>query len=293
MSLILWADSAGARKRASALDPDPRQAAVVCLDRVGFAYGPRAPAVVESVSFTAPAGAVTALVGRSGSGKSSLLHLIAGLARPATGTIAIDGVPVTGPNRRVVMMFQSPSLFPWLRVADNVALGLRFARTKRAETDRRVAAALSLVGLEAEASRAATALSGGQAQRAALARALVMQPEVLLLDEPFAALDLFTRLDLQRDVRAIARTLGITVLLVSHDIAEVARMADHARFLAGSPGRIVAETEVAPAAREGDAAAGRAEIARLTKLYEHTCLAPRDAAIEPPPHPAHLPAFAQ
>ena len=267
--------------------------AVVRLDRVGFAYGPRAPAVVEGVSFTAPAGAVTALVGRSGSGKSSLLHLIAGLARPTAGQIAIDGAPVAGPSRRVVMMFQSPSLYPWLRVAENVALGLRFAGTPRAEAARRVAEALALVGLHAEATRPATALSGGQAQRAALARAQVMLPEVLLLDEPFAALDLFTRLDLQRDVRAIAQRLGITVLLVSHDVAEIARMADHARFLAGSPGRIVAETDVSAAARRTDDAAARAEIARLTALYEHSCLAPRGGGAAGPPPPARVPAFAQ
>ena len=267
--------------------------AAIRAERVGFAYSPRGAAVLENVSFTAAAGEVTALVGRSGSGKSSLLHLIAGLARPSAGYVAIEGMRVAGPSRRAVMMFQSPSLYPWLRVADNVALGLRFARTPRAEIGRRVAEALALVGLEAEASRPATALSGGQAQRAALARALVMLPEVLLLDEPFAALDLFTRLDLQRDVRAIAARLGITVLLVSHDVAEIARMADRALFLAGSPGRIVAETDVSGAARRGDDAVGRAEIARLTTLYESACLAPRGGATVEAAHAARLPAFAQ
>jgi NitT/TauT family transport system ATP-binding protein len=221
--------------------------------------------VLRDVSFAAAPGVVTALVGRSGSGKSSLLHIVAGLLRPTAGQVVIDGKVVSGPTPRAVMMFQSPSLYPWLTVAQNVALGLRFARVKRAEIARRVGAALALVGLEAEADRRATAISGGQAQRAALARAIVMEPDVLLLDEPLAALDLFTRLDLQRDLRAIAARLGVTVLLVSHDLPEIVRMADHAVFLAGQPARIVAET---PVVGSGPETALRAETARLTAIYE-------------------------
>jgi NitT/TauT family transport system ATP-binding protein len=244
--------------------------ASIQIDRVGFAYHARGARVLHDVSFTIAPGAVTALVGRSGSGKSSLLHLIAGLVKPAAGQVVIDGVRVDGPSPRAVMMFQSPSLYPWLDVAGNVALGLRFAKLKRAEIDRRVAAALAQVGLKDFARSRATGISGGQAQRAALARALVMEPDVLLLDEPFAALDMFTRLDLQRDIRDIALRLGITIVLVSHDITEIARMADKAVFLAGSPGRIVAETDVGDAARGTDEAGGRAEIARLTVLYEQS-----------------------
>jgi NitT/TauT family transport system ATP-binding protein len=255
--------------------------ATILINDVGFAYG-RGPLVLRDVSLAVAAGAVTALVGRSGSGKSSLLHVVAGLVRPRSGQVVIDGALVAGPSPRAVMMFQSPSLFPWLTVAQNVALGLRFARIRRAEITRRVDAALALVGLQAEAGSRATAISGGQAQRAALARALVMEPDVLLLDEPFAALDLFTRLSLQRDVRAIATRLGVTVLLVSHDIAEIAAMADQAAFLAGKPARIVAETRVSDAARTGvDTPAARAEIARLTALYETASSgqpAPRPAA---------------
>ncbi len=242
--------------------------ASIMVNDVSFAYHARGPLVLRDVSFTAAPGRVTALVGRSGSGKSSLLHVVAGLARATAGQVVIDGKVVAGPTPRAVMMFQSPSLYPWLTVARNVALGLRFARVGHAETARRVAAALALVGLEAEADSRATAISGGQAQRAALARAVVMEPDVLLLDEPLAALDLFTRLDLQRDLRAIALRLGVTVLLVSHDLPEIVRMADHAVFLAGSPARIVAETPVTAAAREGSEAAARAEIARLTAIYE-------------------------
>lgn len=244
--------------------------ASIFVNDVSFAYHGRGPMVLRDVSFAIAPGVVTALVGRSGSGKSSLLHIVAGLARPTAGQVVIDGKVVSGPTPRAVMMFQSPSLYPWLTVAQNVALGLRFARVKRAEVARRVGAALALVGLEAAAGSGATAISGGQAQRAALARAIVMEPDVLLLDEPLAALDLFTRLDLQRDLRAIAARLGVTVLLVSHDIPEIARMADHAVFLAGRPARIVAETAVAEATRDRSEATLREEIARLTAIYEAT-----------------------
>jgi NitT/TauT family transport system ATP-binding protein len=242
--------------------------AAIFVNDVSFAYHARGPLVLRDVSFAIAPGAVTALVGRSGSGKSSLLHIVAGLLRPTAGQVVIDGKVVAGPTPRAVMMFQSPSLYPWLTVAQNVALGLRFAHVRRAEIARRVEAALALVGLEDQANSRATAISGGQAQRAALARAIVMEPDVLLLDEPLAALDLFTRLDLQRDLRAIAARLGVTVLLVSHDLPEIARMADHAVFLAGQPARIVAETPVSDAARDGSDTASRAEIARLTAIYE-------------------------
>ncbi|MDR3521998.1 MAG: ATP-binding cassette domain-containing protein [Acidocella sp.] len=245
-------------------------AATILIDRVGFAYHARGARVLDDVSFTIAPGAVTALVGRSGSGKSSLLHLVAGLAKPVAGQVVIDGIKVEGPSSRAVMMFQSPSLYPWLTVARNVALGLQFAKLPREEITRRVAAALALVGLQDNAGSKATAISGGQAQRVALARALVMEPDVLLLDEPFAALDMFTRLGLQKDIREIGARLGITVVLVSHDITEIARMADRAIFLAGSPGRIVAETDISDAARGSDDEAARDEIARLTGIYEQS-----------------------
>ncbi|HQT86328.1 MAG: hypothetical protein B7Z58_13695 [Acidiphilium sp. 37-64-53] len=267
-------------------------AATILIERIGFAYAGRGAPVLQDVSLTIAPGAITALVGRSGSGKSSLLHIIAGLAKPSTGQVLIDGVAVDGPTPRAVMMFQSPSLYPWLTVADNAALGLRFAGLKRAEIDRRVTETLALVGLQSIASSRANALSGGQAQRVALARALVMQPDVLLLDEPFAALDLFTRLDLQRDIRAIATRLNITVVLVSHDIPEIARMADHAAFLAGSPGRIITQTSIGNAARGSADDTARAEIARLTALYEQASggiTTPR-TTIEPA---TATPAFAQ
>jgi NitT/TauT family transport system ATP-binding protein len=240
------------------------------LRNIAFAYHQRHGHVLEGVNLSVPQGGVTALVGRSGVGKSSLLHLIAGLARPFRGEVLIDGQIIEGPAPRAVMMFQSPSLYPWLSVAGNAGLGLRFARRPKPEIASRVAAALALVGLRDAAGRKAGALSGGQAQRVALARALVMEPDVLLLDEPFAALDLFSRRALQSDIREIGARLGITIVLVSHDIPEVARMADRAVFLGGKPACVLAQEPVDPSAR-GDAAALVQESNRLAAFYQALC----------------------
>lgn len=245
---------------------------LIQLKNVAFAYHHRHAPVLADVNLSVPKTGVTALVGRSGAGKSSLLHLIAGLARPSRGEVLIDGQRITGPTPRAVMMFQSPSLYPWLTVAGNAGLGLRFSRRPKAEITRRVEAAVALVGLSDEAGRKAGALSGGQAQRVALARALVMEPEVLLLDEPFAALDLFSRRALQSDIREIGARLGITIVLVSHDLPEVVRMADTAVFLGGKPAAVLAHEPVDPAARD-DAACLTRETDRLAALYHRLCVA--------------------
>jgi NitT/TauT family transport system ATP-binding protein len=192
---------------------------------------------LENVSFTIEPGECVALIGRSGCGKSTLLHIIAGLLKPAGGEVRIDGERVEGPSPRWVMMFQQPSLFPWLTVAGNVALGLRFTGRQR-EAPARVAGLLDLVELGDLAARNVQDLSGGQQQRVALARSLALSPEALLLDEPFSALDTFTRSTLQRDVRRIARELGLTLVIVTHDINEAALMADRALIMTAEPGRI-------------------------------------------------------
>lgn len=256
---------------------------LILLQNVAFAYHPRQAPVLAGVNLALPKGGVTALIGRSGAGKSSLLHLIAGLAQPSDGAVIIDGLLVDKPTPRAVMMFQSPSLYPWLNVARNVGIGLKFNRVKKEEAARRIAASLALVGLSEEAGRPAGALSGGQAQRVALARALVMEPEVLLLDEPFAALDMFSRNALQSDIREIGERLGITTVLVSHDITEVARMADRAVFLGGKPAGVLAQETVDGAGRS-DALALTRESKRLAALYQNLCaspLAPAEAAQNP------------
>ena len=196
--------------------------------------------VLQDINFAIEAGERVALVGRSGTGKSTLLHLIAGLSRPTQGHVRIGGEVVAKPSPRCVVMFQQPSLFPWLTVSANAALGLRFAG-RHQEAAARVAELLSLVELSEVADRNVQDLSGGQQQRVALARALAIAPEVLLLDEPFSSLDAFTRRNLQQDIRKIALSFGVTLLIVTHDIDEAARVADRVLILGANPGRIHSE----------------------------------------------------
>lgn len=215
----------------------------IAAEQITHRYRHAKTDVLEEITLTIEPGEAVALIGRSGCGKSTLLHIIAGLMKPAAGKIYIDGRVVEAPSPDWVMMFQQPSLFPWMTVAQNVELGLRFTG-RRAEAKRRVPELLELVELADFADRNVQDLSGGQQQRVALARSLAPRPEVLLLDEPFSALDAFTRASLQRDVRRIARDLGITLLLVTHDISEATVMAERAMVMAGSPGRIRAEIPV-------------------------------------------------
>jgi NitT/TauT family transport system ATP-binding protein len=222
---------------------------------------------LEDVSFTIEPGECVALIGRSGCGKSTLLHIIAGLTRPSGGDVRIDGAPVTGPSPRWVMMFQQPSLFPWLSVAGNVSLGFRFSGRTR-ETSARVEELLKLVELSDFSDRNVQDLSGGQQQRVALARSLALSPDALLLDEPFSSLDAFTRSSLQRDIRSIARKLGVTLIMVTHDINEAAIMADRAFVMASAPGHILNEIVIRrpgdPSGSEGFEKARRA----LIEAYE-------------------------
>ncbi len=186
-----------------------------------------------------------ALVGRSGCGKSTLLHLLCGLFKPVMGQIEIDGAAVRSPSPDWVMMFQSPSLYPWMTIEQNIGLGLRFAGRKK-EIPARVEELLELVQMPGMGGRNVQDLSGGQQQRVALARSLATSPQVLLLDEPFSALDTFTRHSLQRDVRQIASQLQITMVFVTHDVNEAVLMADRAVLMKAHPGRIAGEIDVRP-----------------------------------------------
>lgn len=209
-----------------------------------------------------------ALVGRSGCGKSTLLHIMSGLLRPTEGKIYIDGLKVTDPSPNWVVMFQKPSLYPWMTVAQNVALGLKFSR-RSGEIATRVPDLLSLVELSDYADRNVQDLSGGQQQRVALARSLAPRPEILFLDEPFSALDAFTRSSLQRDVRRIAKELGITLVLVTHDLPEAVIMAERAVVLSANPGEVSEIVDIDLANRDDlrtpEYAAARS---RLTRAYE-------------------------
>ena len=207
-------------------------------------YSARGPITFENVQLAAKNGEVLAIIGRSGCGKSPLLHILAGLLRPTSGTVHLDDTLIVEPSPRWVMMFQAPHLFPWMLVSQNVGIGLRFARWDKQRIEKRVSETLQLVDLEEYADSNVQDLSGGQQQRVALARSLVMEPELLMLDEPFSALDAFTRSALQHDVRSIAKRLGINLVIVTHNIDEAVIMADRAVIMAGSPGEIVHEMSI-------------------------------------------------
>ena len=214
----------------------------LAVEKICHTYRRGRQQALSDIDLEVKPGEALALVGRSGCGKSTLLHIMSGLLAPTSGKIFIDGARVEAPSPRWVVMFQQPSLYPWMTVAQNVALGLRFTgRTK--EIASRVPEMLKLVELSDYADRNVQDLSGGQQQRVALARSLAPSPEILFLDEPFSALDAFTRGSLQRDVRRIAKDLGITLVLVTHDLPEAVTMAERAVVLAANPGRI---SEIVP-----------------------------------------------
>lgn len=182
-----------------------------------------------------------ALIGRSGCGKSTLLHMLAGLLLPSDGCVRINGRQVTRPSAKWNMMFQKPSLYPWMSVRQNAELGLLLAGTPSPE---KVDQLLELVSLSDKADAHVQSLSGGQQQRVALARSLATNPELLLLDEPFSALDAFTRTALQDEVARIVDQQNLTMVIVTHDIDEAVAMADRVLIMSANPGRIVGEMKV-------------------------------------------------
>lgn len=176
------------------------------------------------------------LVGASGCGKSTLLRIVSGLERASEGAVRLDARDVEGPTPDVAMVFQDPRLMPWLTVRDNIRLAL--LKLPRAEQDARIEAALAKVGLAAFGAALPRQLSGGMAQRAALARALVRKPSVLLLDEPFSALDSFMRMKLQDHIHELWRDDKFTALFVTHDAEEAIVLSDRVVVMRGHPGRI-------------------------------------------------------
>lgn len=214
------------------------------IDSLTHRYTPKSPVTFNKVDMVSPPGEALAIIGRSGCGKSTLLHILAGILKPTEGQVLLDGTPIKEPSPRWVMMFQAPHLFPWMTVSQNVGVGLTFGRWSKNEIRERVEEAINLVELQNFAESNVQDLSGGQQQRVALARSLVMEPELLLLDEPFSALDAFTRASLQKDVRSIAKKMGFNIVIVTHDIDEAVIMADRAVIMAGSPGNIVHELDI-------------------------------------------------
>jgi sulfonate transport system ATP-binding protein len=200
--------------------------------------------VLDSLDLSVTPGEFLTIVGASGCGKSTLLRLIAGLETDFQGSVILDGKRVMGPSLDRGLVFQEPRLFPWLTVAQNVALGLLNAGLTKAERNRAIAEHIALVGLDGFQNAYPHQLSGGMAQRAAIARGLVNRPGVLLLDEPFGALDALTRARLQDELQRIWAAEGITMLLVTHDVEEAVYLGDRVVVMAPRPGRIAAAFDI-------------------------------------------------
>ena len=192
---------------------------------------------VRNLTFDLPKGELTCLVGPSGSGKTTLLKAISGLLEPTSGEVKLDGKLVTGPPKSMAVVFQEygRSLYPWMRVRENVELPLKVAGMGRAKRTQLVDDALEAVGLDHVPRSYPWQLSGGMQQRVAIARAVAYQPEVLLMDEPFAAVDAQTRADLEDLVRRVWKQLGVTVLFVTHDIDESVYLGSRVIILSSSP----------------------------------------------------------
>ncbi|CAE07932.1 ABC transporter ATP-binding protein [Parasynechococcus marenigrum] len=201
-------------------------------------------AVLEDINFSMQSGEFITFVGSSGCGKSTLLRLIAGLDHPSGGRIHVDGSPVEGPGPDRGMVFQKYSLYPWLTAADNVAFGMRLQGMTSADVRNRTAYFLEVVGLQDAATKLPRELSGGMQQRVAIARALATNPSVLLLDEPFGALDLQIRETMQEFLLQLWQRTGLTVLLITHDVEEALVLAQRVHVLAPNPGRIIRSLEV-------------------------------------------------
>ena len=210
----------------------------ISIDYITHTFKGASAPTLKDIELKIQPGEKIALIGRSGCGKSTLLHMLAGLLMPSEGCVRIHGHQVSRPSAKWNMMFQKASLYPWMSVRENAELGLVFSGNKDAE---KIDYLLSLVGLTDKADANVQSLSGGQQQRVALARSLATSPDLLLLDEPFSALDAFTRSSLQDEVAEIATREDLTMVIVTHDIDEAVAMADRVLIMSANPGRIVGE----------------------------------------------------
>ncbi|HEY8730953.1 MAG TPA: ABC transporter ATP-binding protein [Candidatus Limnocylindria bacterium] len=193
---------------------------------------------LNNVDLAIEEGEFISLVGPSGCGKTTLLRIIDGLTEASSGTVVFDGVEQTGVSREMAFVFQDINLLPWRNVVENVEIGLEARGLSKEERRRRALETLQLVGLESVASRPPYTLSGGMQQRVGVARALAIQPKVLLMDEPFVHLDNFTRETLQIELSKLWRRLGLTIVFVTHDVDEAIFLSDRIALFRSSPGRI-------------------------------------------------------
>ena len=238
-----------------------------------FQLGGRTIEAVQDVSFTVKQGEFVSLLGPSGSGKSTVLNMIATLLAPSSGTILVDGEAVQPGRavRQVGYVYQKDTLFPWRTVADNIGYGLELAGMDRATRRERVARAVARAGLNGFENAYPSSLSGGMRQRASLMRTLVREPEILLMDEPFGALDTHTKLDMHDVLLRIWEREKQTVLFVTHDLGEALTLSDRIILFSARPGRIKDSFEVPfPRPRDGVALRETAEYAALFGRIWHS-----------------------
>ncbi|VVE51121.1 putative aliphatic sulfonate ABC transporter ATP-binding protein [Pandoraea communis] len=258
--------SAAFAEVASFAPDEARATALIECVGLGHQYEARDGTIsmaLANVDLRIEAGEFLCLLGPSGCGKTTLLNMIAGFVRPTQGYLRVAGLPVRGPSPERGVVFQEYSLFPWLTLAGNVAFGLRMAGVRAAERQTRVEKHLAAVGLNEAARRYPFELSGGMKQRAAIARALATDPSILLMDEPFAALDAMTRRDLQVQLLEIHRNTRKTVVFVTHNIAEAVYLASRVIVMSPHPGRIVDDISLADFEHPR-----RRTSARFNSLYE-------------------------
>jgi len=224
---------------------------LVRLENVSMAYGRGAAAVkaIEDVSLEIARGEFIAVVGPSGCGKSSLMRLISGLHPPAAGALTVEGKPVDGPLKSVGMAFQNSNLLPWRNALENVLLPLEIVEPYRSGFSKqkyapKAKSLLESVGLQGFSEKYPWELSGGMQQRTSICRALIHEPEILMLDEPFGALDAFTREELWCALRDLQAARKVTVMLVTHDLREAVFLADTVYVMSARPGRIVKRRDV-------------------------------------------------
>jgi sulfonate transport system ATP-binding protein len=203
-----------------------------------FAAGDDEVEALAPIDLVIPKGEFVCMIGASGCGKSTLLRIIAGFEEPTTGEIAIDGKSVTGPGRDRGMVFQDYALFPWMTVRQNVSFGPRQRHLAREEIDKTTDEFVRMVGLERFADRYPNQLSGGMKQRVAIARVLANNANILLMDEPFGALDALTREQLQNELLQIWKRTGVTTIFVTHSVEEAVLLADRVLVMSAGPGRI-------------------------------------------------------
>jgi NitT/TauT family transport system ATP-binding protein len=235
--------------RAVARDPVAGTAPAVSMRGIGLTFAaasPRQRQILADIDLEVNAGEFLCIVGPSGSGKTTLLRMLAGLARPTTGEVRFYGKPITAPARERAIIFQdySKALLPWRTVEANVALSLEARKIARAQQGAIVAELLAKMGLEQAAQHYPGQLSGGMQQRVQIARCLAQDPKILLMDEPFGALDAMTRQALQDEILQIAADKSMTVVFITHDLEEAIYLGDRVLVLGGTPAAIVAEIEV-------------------------------------------------